>query len=66
MLVFITQVSDRLRACTLWPGSMLEMQMKHKLLNFDVVRKKIAQMKRCDDLTVSEKEFLAALEAEIS
>lgn len=54
-----------LTQCALWEGSTLQSKARFHYLKFqDLVAKRDA-MKRCDDLTPKERQFLAGIEAAI-
>lgn len=59
------KISDRLKSATLWPGSYLALADKYHYLTRDMLVEKRNSLRRCDDLTPNEKDFLTALEAEL-
>ena len=56
----------RLKQCVLWKGSVLEQQFNYGGVTINTLNERITQLKRCDDLTAKEIEWLEAMESAIN
>lgn len=58
----VVRISDKVKACRLWPGSMLDLMDRHGGgVTYEALAKKLADMARCDDRTPAENEFMLLL-----
>lgn len=54
---------SRLTKCKLWPGSQEETTAKYSMLTSEWLERRLEALRRCDDRTEGEQEYLEALEA---